>query len=893
MRVITPSIQHFLLFCTIVGVLLATNARAIEPLTSEPYSLSEMFEILVQRRAETFNAGGAPREDTKIPRGQHSPRGQGVGADAAYAPGGVPGVAPLKHSPKLAGDSTFAVIQVIDKDGNLIDFAAGEHVDYAGRGSRHAERGALDALEPDRTSALGKLEHPVAGRVGRADPAALRGGKVLVMVDQVVCEACATDLQNFARRHGMELEVRLPQRDHLRRPGVDVSPKTATRTSQYSNITEAAADNPRVGVRFVEQAEVHVEPADPQYGGFRLSTKPASKPAQYIPSSTFLVGRATYNIGVDAVGGLLIGWMVDDFRDSLVALRAQERDARDLATILRDPANQKAMQLARRYANDLPVVLENLLLAHDDWVRRQDMSIFIPLADPQAASAADLDKMELLASARAINLLRYQQQLQTLQSNIRKAIEEGPAAKDAAELTDMLAEAFPYYMSSLPRQGFSGDEITYMWTLFRGYGPSVRLGLANARLADSMLDRLITETGETAAMYGEWATRLTDELVRRSEAAAKAAAQEQVRVTRKPGRKPRTAERNPDCDNPYLADSPYLCQNPYVHEVRCDGWNMRETASGDCVPILESTSPSVERQSSRSTALEIHNAAIERMNARAAEFSASVANQQERVQAILKQHEDTVFRIGVDHRVAMQAMEQRFHDLQGVAEEASNRLSTLVSMPDATSQPGHRSKDASPVSPDELVSGPFVVANSTHTSNNRGGASNTSAIPTTGIVSNSNPSPASGGFVLAEPDEPDSGRSPEPWRPFSDQDTDDDNRNPSDDPKPSPPAAGGSSKTSDSIPESQSSDDSRSESSKSDSAEKPYSRGSKPRLRPKDKPQLIVGERRREDAVFVVYRNRLYSSNPYDSCECGPSITDGTGKYTPAGTTLYLVESTN
>ena len=152
----------------------------------------EMFDILARERGWMFNAGGQIIWD------------QARGGAAAGGP--------------LGGQAVFALAQVVDKNGEPIELARGEYLN----GGYHAEERALKALE----------KHI-------APNAALQGGKLTVLVDQVPCcghrHDCRGKLQSYAFRKGLTLEIWLPTRPKVRGAG-NVAPKTAMRTSMQTRV---------------------------------------------------------------------------------------------------------------------------------------------------------------------------------------------------------------------------------------------------------------------------------------------------------------------------------------------------------------------------------------------------------------------------------------------------------------------------------------------------------------------------------------------------------------------------------------------------------------------------------------------------------------------------------
>ncbi len=107
------------------------------------------------------------------------------------------------------GYSTYAAIQIVDQNGKQVATAIGE---YGSKG--HAEEQAIKQL---RSALAGKK---------------ITNGRLVVVVDQVVCGKCRKLLQDFAKEAGLKrVEAHYPTRPPLGKKTGKVSPKTAARTS--------------------------------------------------------------------------------------------------------------------------------------------------------------------------------------------------------------------------------------------------------------------------------------------------------------------------------------------------------------------------------------------------------------------------------------------------------------------------------------------------------------------------------------------------------------------------------------------------------------------------------------------------------------------------------------
>ena len=122
------------------------------------------------------------------------------------SPSGAP-INTLKGKGSTLGPGyvTYAGIQIIDQEGYQVISVIGQ---YGGRGKAHAEVDAIRTLQAftEKTNSV-------------------RGMRMMVVVDQIVCENCTNALEEFAKNNGIaQMDVYLSSRDK-------VTPKTASRTA--------------------------------------------------------------------------------------------------------------------------------------------------------------------------------------------------------------------------------------------------------------------------------------------------------------------------------------------------------------------------------------------------------------------------------------------------------------------------------------------------------------------------------------------------------------------------------------------------------------------------------------------------------------------------------------
>lgn len=213
-----------------------------------PMTPEEMFEILVSLRAFTFNRGASTVENPLAVE----PRAVGPGGKLSpdLTPGLGAGIGPAAGG-RDAGNSVFAVIEIVDSSGRAVIRASGEFVvDSAQEAAVRAEGGSVnraDKLHAEQ-SALAGLQ----SRLGDHAPE-IEGGQLKVVVDQLPCGPesanCSLALRQFADKYGLTLRVFVPQRPSLNDPNTMVAPRAATMGSQTTGM-------PPVTVRELGAAEL-------------------------------------------------------------------------------------------------------------------------------------------------------------------------------------------------------------------------------------------------------------------------------------------------------------------------------------------------------------------------------------------------------------------------------------------------------------------------------------------------------------------------------------------------------------------------------------------------------------------------------------------------------------
>lgn len=204
------------------------QSHAQDPL-AQPLSWDELFhKVVSDQRAFLLTRPDEASNPTADPAGV----GRGVGPDRT------------RH-----GTEVLAGIQILDSNGNRVAVSLGAHRLLPGG---HAEEQALVGLD----SALGNRN--------------VSGGHMMVVVDQYPCSpsnhGCGIQLRNYARLHGLSLEVRVPLREHATQSGVNVRPRTASRGVYRTDLNQ----DPRTQVHLevIDQLPApHAGGAAPHGGG--------------------------------------------------------------------------------------------------------------------------------------------------------------------------------------------------------------------------------------------------------------------------------------------------------------------------------------------------------------------------------------------------------------------------------------------------------------------------------------------------------------------------------------------------------------------------------------------------------------------------------------------------
>ena len=182
----------------------------------------------------------------ELMRFMHGQRGFGTSKP------GPPKIDPkLRGKPTGKGYQTYAAVQIADRQGNQVKVSIGA---YLGGRKGHGETEAIAAMRRS---------------LGGAD---VRGGKLMVAVEQLPCKGCDSEIKRLARELGLaRYEVYVPERARVKGSG-NVKPKTASTTVFQGG-------NPATRIKLIDAADFDVPKPPP-------STVPrVTTPAPKLPSS--------------------------------------------------------------------------------------------------------------------------------------------------------------------------------------------------------------------------------------------------------------------------------------------------------------------------------------------------------------------------------------------------------------------------------------------------------------------------------------------------------------------------------------------------------------------------------------------------------------------------------
>lgn len=430
---------------------------ALDPL-KQALTPEEMWRQLVQDQRGFTSTPSGPGDRYRSQPGTLPP--------GALNPG-------VRGAPLGKGYETYSALQVLDENGQRVALAA-EAFDGTGADG-HAEARSIRALE-------------------NGGPARVENGRLIVVVDQEICTSCRARLIAYAERRGISrIEAHLPLRDHMTRPGMPVSPKTASRSSTQGGrptLTLCAAEP--IIVRKV--------------GGPPPTTPAGSARAR---ARTAVVG---------ALAGFLAGEIVSilqsTFREEMLASLARlpkpRSDQREAEAFLKDPNVKGAIRTLDLFDRDLAPFTRDLT-ARNDAVRGQ------VIAETLLLGVSRMPVEERLAFVTGLNdeLDLYEKDLVTVQGNLDAAMALEPgamaSAKSAEELFAMVDTRVAEEL--LFRHGFAVEDIAAMRTALKSFQTHVRSAFAQVRAAKGAVDAIVADARSTHHAANRLYWQITGEML--------------------------------------------------------------------------------------------------------------------------------------------------------------------------------------------------------------------------------------------------------------------------------------------------------------------------------------------------------------------------------------------
>lgn len=415
------------------------SQTAIDPL-KQPLSPLEMWQQLVQgQRGFTASSSGS---------------GDGYRSKPATLPSGAlePGV---KGAPLGKGYETYGALQVLDENGHRVAIAA-ESFDGTGLDG-HAEARSIRALEAK-------------------GPARVENGRLVVVVDQEICPSCRAKLIAYAERKGITtIEPHLPVRDSINRPGVSVSPKTASRSSTQGG-------RPSMTLRAGEPISVR-----------KVGGAPGGVPSGGVRARTAVIGTLA-GLAAGAIVELLQTTFREQTLKSIERMPKPTADKRSADEFFRDPNVKTALRTLDLLDRDLAPFARDLT-ARNDSVRGQ-VTAEILLLGPSRMS---LEERLAFVSGLDEQMSIYVTELGTVQDNLDAAMALEPGALAAAKSAQDLFALIDHRATEevLFRNGFSVEDIAAMRTNLQSFQAHVRSAFAQVRKAKSAVDAIVDDARST------------------------------------------------------------------------------------------------------------------------------------------------------------------------------------------------------------------------------------------------------------------------------------------------------------------------------------------------------------------------------------------------------------
>jgi hypothetical protein len=330
------------------------------------------------------------------------------------------------------GFETFASIQIVGSEGRRL--ALGSEFFNGGGPEEHGEARTIRGLVQN-------------------GPAKVKGGRMMVVVEKEPCPYCDARLREYARARGLTaIEIYVPERESMLRPGQMVTPKTAARTSFQGG-------RPPTSLKKLPTIQIERDPATP------------ALPDVEGPNVRTAVVGAVANLAA----GVLLGIVQTKFKEetikSLENMPKPQIDRRAAGDYFKDPNTVKGIRAIDLLNKNMAAFIEQLDQHHRKIVGETTVELMLMTL----SHLPDGERLKFLSGLTA-ELQIFSEGLDVIRDNVAAAKLLQPRAIEAAEAAEGLVgtidngAVFQY----LFQMGFHPFEIVDIQNNLRNYGSCVR-----------------------------------------------------------------------------------------------------------------------------------------------------------------------------------------------------------------------------------------------------------------------------------------------------------------------------------------------------------------------------------------------------------------------------------
>ncbi len=371
------------------------------------------------------------------------------------------------------GYNTSAIIQVVDKDGRLVEVAFGDY-DSAG----HAEEHAINSLRRQ----LG----------GRKVP----GGRVEVVGDRIVCaDVCRPALEKFAK----EVDADRVDGHVFQRPVVKQAPGTppryASEKTTMKTLTKATSEGKmprRVSGAIYERPGSPPRPA----GGGGSPGRPSSGSLDLSEGvGTGRFAGTALSIGAPLAQTLWMPWFKEKMLHDLEALPKPVVDQRRAGPYFRDPKTRDAVTTLDVLGKNIPEFTREMDAHAARTITTANLELAATALMSEAGQAAYERRIERID---AINeqLSAYEEDLLTIRDNLDALLDQEPRAMETRKAADDLRALLenPVVAGQLLERGYlSPEELSQSTSNLAHLSVSLGMTFADARTCRAAIDLHVAE----------------------------------------------------------------------------------------------------------------------------------------------------------------------------------------------------------------------------------------------------------------------------------------------------------------------------------------------------------------------------------------------------------------